>query len=352
MKHRTHPCRRIARLGALGTALVLGAGACASAPDPMPTGEYVEATPEPPPEPEMVVVGVPYAQPVAGQARPAPPAEPTAAQIEQATRQPRDPQQVLEQANQKARQAPVPEGFINSNAVYDYMPHSLYQVWGAPNHLTMVTFAPGEQVYSYAAGDTIRWQVEKTFSGSGDQRRLHLLVQPIRRDLHTTMVVTTSVGTYHFELKSFQHTYMANVSFNHPRQKLVQLAHASQGAPEAQARGARPAQGSSSKLAVDLDQIEDRYQFIVADRDDPPRWMPRGVFHDGQRTFIDFGRELGEQELPALFVLSKARKPRLVQYHVQGRYMIVGEVLEFGVLRLGKHEDGEQVGLELKPEAR
>lgn len=321
---------------------------CASTPEPLPKGPYVEVTPEPPPEPEIRVVGVPYAQPVPGQAKAWPQAEPTEEEIAEAKKKALSPDQVMDAANEAARQAPTPEGFVNSTLVYDYMPGALYQVWGAPNHFTVLTFAQGEEILSFGAGDTVRWKVNRTWSGTGDNLRYHLVVQPRRRGLHTSMLVTTTYGTYSIELKSYQHSYLAGVTFSYPQQ---QLQYMQASALQKNAEHRESMQSSQTALAVDLGEVEDRYRLIVADKKHPPSWTPRRVFHDGKRTFIDFGKPLGEEELPALFLYSRSKKPRVAQYRVEGRYMIVGGVIEFGALRLGEDED-EVVGLELKKEAR
>jgi type IV secretion system protein VirB9 len=281
--------------------------------------------------------------------------EPTPDEIEQARDAALTPTEVIAQANDLARHAPVPEGFVGATLTYDYMPGALYEIQGAPNHLTTVSFAPGETIYSFAAGDTLRWLVEKTYSGEGANRRLHLLIQPTRRGLHTTMVVTSSRGVYHFELKSAQHEFVAGVEFRHPRVELVELHErlSEKTSDTSATSGARGAGGEA--LAVDLGEVVDAYQFVLSDRDDPPAWMPRRVFHDGKRTYIDFGKRLGDGELPGLFLLGRDRSTRLVQYRVSGRYMIVGEVVEFAVLRLGASGQGAavtSVGIELKKEAR
>lgn len=331
----------------LASTLLLSVG-CASTPEPLPSGPFIEATPAPAPEPVVQVVGVPYAQPVPGQAQAWPPAEPTAEEIEQAKQAALSPDQVMDQANEAARQAPTPEGFVNSTLIYDYMPGALYQVWGAPNHFTVLTFAQGEEIISFGAGDTIRWQVDKTWSGEGPNQRYHLIVQPVRKGLHTSMLVTTNFGTYTMELKSYQHSYLAGVTFRYPRQKLAYLQSQ---ATQRNEQARQQAEAQEGELAVALDRIEDRYRFIVDDPDSPPRWMPRRVFHDGKRTFIDFGKEMGDEELPALFLYSKSKKPRVAQYTMKGRYMIVAGIVELAMLRLGEDED-ETVGLELKKEAR
>lgn len=308
----------------------------------------MQATPAPPLKPEVRVVGVPYAQPVPGQAKAWPPAEPTAEEIERAKEAALSPDQVMDEANEAARQAPTPDGFVNSTLIYDYLPGALYQVWGAPNHFTVLTFAEGEEIISFGAGDTIRWQADKTRSGEGANQRYHLIVQPVRKGLHTSMLVTTNYGIYNIELKSYQHSYLAGVTFRYPRQSLERM----QAQVEKEnARRAQTEREARSGLAVDLAQVEDRYRLIVEDKKRPPSWIPKRVFHDTEKTFIDFGEAMHEEELPALFLYSTSKKPRLAQYRLEGRYMIVAGVVEFAKLRLGEDDD-EVVGIELKKEAR
>lgn len=334
--------RHDVRLLALPLLAALSLGACTTPPPPaMPSGPYVERPVKPAPAPAPQVVAVPYPQPVAGQLKPAPPTRPSDEEIARAKKTRRPVSEVIAEANERARNEPTTDGFVNAAQIYDYMPGALYQLYGAPNHLTMLTFAPGERLLSYAAGDTIRWLVEKTVSGEGATGREHLLVQPVQRDLHTTLIVTTSVGVYQFELKSFQHVHMASVEFRHPRLRIQQLARAASAKQRAQQREQAKRDAS---LAVPLDQLVEDYRLIVADRDEPPTWLPRRVFHDGARTYVQFAPDTPVR--PAIFALDRARKPRLVQSAWKGRYLIIPEVLTHAVLRLGKGTD-EQVGIEL-----
>lgn len=337
-------------------ALLVVTSACQT-PDPMPDATYVEVPAAPAPaEPEPRIVAVPYPQPVPGQAKPWPEAKPEQASIEDAKVSKKSNAEILDDANASARQRPDPEGFVNAILEYDYMTGALYQVWGAPNHLTTISFKPGEELLSFGAGDTLRWKVSKTFSVTPEGKQEHLVVQPRRRDLHTTMVVTTTLGLYHFELRSYQHTWLAGVQFNYPYEQLEfferERAHKIARREQADASHGSALKGGA-EVSVDLTSIEDRYHLIVSNKRRPPAWTPKRVFHDGRRTFIDFGRELGQDELPALFALGSDKSARLVQYTPQGRYMVVGQVLEFAMLRLGENPGRDDtVGIELDKEAR
>lgn len=332
----------------LMASLLWGGMACQK-PTQLPSGPFVQATPAPAPDPVVRIVGVPYAQPIPGQARPMPPAQPSKEEIAKAKDAKLNPAEVMAAANEQARQAPTPEGFVNATLVYNYMPGALYQVWAAPLHLTTLTFAPGERIISFGQGENIRWKVGKTWSGEGASKRWHLMLKPTVRGLHTSMVITTNLGVYNIELHSYQHDYLAEVTFDHPSHMIQMM----QDEAQVQAVTQRErAEREGAELAVDLTDIEDGYRLIVEDKDDAPSWTPKRVFHDGKKTFIDFGKPMGDEELPSLFLYSKSKKSRVVQYTMKGRYMVVAGVIELAVLRLGDEDEDDTVGLELKKEAR
>lgn len=82
---------------------------------------------------------------------------------------------------------------------------SLYQVYTAPGQVTDIALEAGEQLVGtgpVAAGDTVRWIIGDTESGSGPTRRIHILVKPTRADLQTNLVINTDRRTYHLELRA------------------------------------------------------------------------------------------------------------------------------------------------------
>ena len=49
----------------------------------------------------------------------------------------------------------------------------------APARFPDIALQPGEELVSVSAGDTVRWVVGDTISGSGNTARAHVLVKPI-----------------------------------------------------------------------------------------------------------------------------------------------------------------------------
>lgn len=118
-------------------------------------------------------------------------------------------------ANEAARIQPVRYGFINAVQFYPFSGGALYQVYAAPGQVTDIALQPGEQLVGsgpVAAGDTVRWIIGDTESGTASSKQVHILVKPTRVDLQTNLVINTDRRTYYLELRSTPSTYMASVA--------------------------------------------------------------------------------------------------------------------------------------------
>ena len=83
-----------------------------------------------------------------------------------------------------------------------------------------IALEPGESLTGagpIAAGDTARWIIGDTESGSGVARRVHVLVKPTRADITTNLVITTDRRTYMVELRSGEKPYMPAVAWAYPQ---------------------------------------------------------------------------------------------------------------------------------------
>jgi type IV secretion system protein TrbG len=130
-----------------------------------------------------------------------------------------DPRKRVEKANAAARIQPSRDGYINAVQVYPFAPGALYQVYAAPGQVTDVALQESEQLVGsgpVAAGDTVRWIIGDTESGTGLTKRVHILVKPTRPDLVSNLVINTDRRTYLLELRSAEKTYMASVSWQYP----------------------------------------------------------------------------------------------------------------------------------------
>jgi type IV secretion system protein VirB9 len=272
-----------------------------------------------PPKP-VKIVELPKPLPLPGQLKPLPGPRTTPAG-------PADPYARVEEANGAARVQPTRAGYINAMQVYPFSDGALYQVYAAPGQVTDIALAPGEQLVGsgpVAAGDTVRWVIGDTESGTGSNKRVHILVKPTRPDLVTNLVINTDRRTYHLELRSTEKTYMASVSWAYAQDQLIALRR----------QNALAEAGTAVASGVDINALNFRYKI---EGDNPP-WRPLRAFDDGRQVFIAFPTGIGQGEMPPLWVIGPAGGAELVNYRIQGNHMIVDRLFAAAELRLG----GEQ----------
>jgi type IV secretion system protein TrbG len=322
------PFRRAASAALLISASALAGCATTSAKPPAITYDdppvEIAATPTQEPPRPVKVVAIPEPLPLPGQLKP----------VTDAPRllEPSDPRQRIGVANAAARVQPVRDGFLNAMQQYPWADGALYQVYTAPGQVTDIALQEGEQLVGagpVAAGDTVRWIIGDTISGSGPTSRVHILVKPTRPDLATNLVINTDRRTYHLELRATASTYMASVSWTYPQDALIAL----------QSRNAAAAAGASLATGVDVSALNFRYR-IEGDR---APWRPTRAFDDGRQVFVEFPAGIAQGEMPPLFVTGAAGDAELVNYRVQGRYMVVDRLFAAAELRLGDRRSEQRV---------
>lgn len=227
-------------------------------------------------------------------------------------------------ANRSATQRPQTQGFVNAVQVYPFSDGAIYQVLTAPGVVSDVVLQPGENLVAVAAGDTVRWVIGDTSSGSGANKRTHVLVKPFSAGLATNLIITTDRRSYHLQLNATSGTAMAAVSWTYPADALIALQRDAKAA-EAAETAAPVAQGLT---------VEDlRFNYTV--RGDRVVWRPIRAFDDGRQTFIEFPEALSVGEAPPLFLIGPTGEAELINYRVRGRYYVVDRIFDAAELRLG-----------------
>lgn len=246
------------------------------------------------------------------------------------------------EANAEARVQPSAAGYVNAVQVYGWSDGALYQVYAAPGEITDIVLEPGETLAGtgpVAAGDTVRWVIGDTESGTGEGRCVHILVKPTRPDLRTNLVVNTDRRTYHLELRATPQAYMASVSWRYPQDALLAVRWS---AADAAASAARHA-SDTERTGVDLDHLDFRYRISGPH----PSWRPLHVFDDGRQTFIEFPANVAQGDLPPLFVIgADGKSAELVNYRVQGQHMVVDRLFQAAELRIGDAHTAQRVRIE------
>ncbi|MGY2937474.1 P-type conjugative transfer protein TrbG [Bradyrhizobium sp. GM6.1] len=165
-----------------------------------------------------------------------------------------------------------------------------------------------------AAGDTVRWVVGDTESGSGDTRRVHILVKPTRASIETNLVVNTDRRTYLIELRSRERPYMPSIAWYYPET-------------------VRERSRSATLRPVLPDPAQRVFRYAI--EGDSPPWRPLAAYDDGRKVYIEFPQGIVQGEMPPLFVIGPDGKTELVNYRAHGNVLIVDRLFAAAELRLG-----------------
>jgi type IV secretion system protein VirB9 len=197
---------------------------------------------------------------------------------------------------------------------------AVYRLDTAPGRVSDIALQPGESLIAVAAGDTARWVIGDTTSGSGPTRRTHILVKPAEPGLRTNLVITTDRRVYHLDLASGA-IAMTGIAWTYPQDELLAL------------RRAQEALAAAEPVAAPI--AVERLDFGYAITGDQPPWRPVRAFDDGAQVFIEFPPGLESMEAPPLFVVGASGDVELVNYRKRGRYYVVDRLFGAAELRLG-----------------
>lgn len=188
-----------------------------------------------------------------------------------------------------------------------YDPNNVVLLNGQYGYQTQITFSPSETVQNVSLGDSMAWQAVPVDN--------NLFIKPIAAS-KTNMTVLTNANSYNFQLDSQRQdvapTY--KLQFTYPQ-------------------GGFNANGQMNAVAsFDPAKLNWKYSYTGS-----PNLVPESVFDNGQFTYFKFDGGNGSH-LPSVFIVDEHRNETLVNYHMQGDYLVVNSVSKQFTLR-----DGETV---------
>lgn len=255
-----------------------------------------------------------------------PPPEPTPVRETSRRREPRG-LPAIRAANSDALAPSRGDAFLNGVQVFSYEPGRIYEIYTTPLRVTVISLRPGERIVSMVAGDTVRWQIAETTSGSGADARSHVVLKPLRQGLSTNLVLTTSERVYMIALRATAQAdaFNAAVAWEYPDtfdHADLETLLVTEGA-------------SAAGTRLPLDRLETRYRVAPRLGQRAPAWTPEAVFDDGAKTYIRFPAVAAHGELPPLFIIGPDGDAQLVNYRVRGLTYVVDQLFERAELRLG-----------------
>ena len=202
-----------------------------------------------------------------------------------------------------------------------------------------IALEKGEKVNTVQIGDAARWLVDSAVSGTGDNEVQHLVVKPLDNALRTSMIITTDKRTYHLRLKSSISDFMPQIRFIYPEDTLSKLNKIKERKQKDEERNVIAGTG------VNINDLNFNYEIEGNDKIKPTR-----IYHDGQKTYIEFPEKAVYAPLPALVIVNKINffsedDLQIANYSVVKNRYIVDGVIERARLILGENDDALTVDI-------
>lgn len=181
----------------------------------------------------------------------------------------------------------------------------------------------GEVIQGLYLSDAMQW----SYHVAGDNRRV--LIKPLQAGLVNTGTLVTDKRSYELTMISVP---MGEAWFQRVRWQVPGV-----GGPSADGlywRGQMPAAAGAGAMAdttTDIDPARMNFSYRVTGR---AAFAPTTIFDDGTRTWFRFD---GVQDVPAIFA-KRGTELEVVDYSMQGPYLVVPTTAEGFVLRLRKEQ--------------
>jgi len=226
---------------------------------------------------------------------------------------------MIQLSDVQARQIPRASSADKRVKTVVYDPHNVVAIRGYYGFATMIEFGPDEEVVLASAGDTVAWQVV------ADRNRV--LIKPMENNAQTNLQVVTSKRTYAFELtsgksKSARSRYLTYIlRFIYPDEEAAKFR-------EGQAKHDRFEKVTVGKKGKPVQSWNLDYS-VSGSRS----IAPLHVLDDGEFTYFEFEKI---QDIPAIFVVGQRGEESLVNYRVEGQYIVVERLGKQFSLREGE----------------
>ncbi len=207
----------------------------------------------------------------------------------------------------------------------------------APLQVCNLALQPGEVVNNVNLGDSVRWKITPSMSGSGGSQTTHLIIKPTDAGLVSSLDIETNRRTYAIKLVSTQSSWMPLVAFNYPDDTQTQW----QAYQQTVAFGAGVTTLPTGENVSNL-------QFLCISGGGAA-WTPIRAYTDGAKTTIEFPNSISFQAAPALVALANdgswfsRPSAQIVNYRVMGNRYVVDAVLDRAALISGVGGDQQRV---------
>lgn len=218
-----------------------------------------------------------------------------------------------------------PWKYSGGKMFYDYDENFVYEIYCQPYRITDIALEPGELVLENPfLSESQVWEIGAGVSRKNGQDVQHFYLKPDMSGLITSLIIITDRRIYNLLLKSFKDCYMPMVEFEYPNTMPYTIK--------------TDAMNGINKMKNDGSTVDPKYlsfdykmKYSLFKK---PIWLPKRVYDDGRRTYIQLDETVLHMESPVLFNKNNDR----INYRVDKNLIIIDELIDKVTLRRGKEK--------------
>jgi type IV secretion system protein VirB9 len=220
----------------------------------------------------------------------------------------------------------VPLKYLNGMMYYPWDETFVYEIHAMPYRTTDIQLEPGEQVLEmpFLSEEKV-WEIGAGVSRKNGRDVQHFFVKPTYANLTTSMIIITDRRVYHLLLKSFKETYMVMVQWEYPPSMPFTV--------KTEAMNKRARELANDSLTVDPEFLSFDYKMSYS-LFRKPVWIPRRVYDDGRKTYLELDERMLHTESPVIFNKRNER----INYRVRKNLVIIDGLIEKITVRRGKEK--------------
>jgi type IV secretion system protein VirB9 len=228
-----------------------------------------------------------------------------------------------------------PSDYNMAAFIYDYIPDQVYEVYTQILRTTSLTLEADESALDAPfISDSENWIIGAGVSREGEKTIQHIYLKPKKAGIESTFIINTNRRVYYLLLKSFNSVFMPIVKWRYklPADTIAvkdgKVISGESGGIEGGGADGGEAGKKTVSLSEEIEYVDPRFlSFDYKVRHSilkKPRWLPRLVYDDGQKTYLVFNPIVLQTELP--IVLENNRD--IVNYRVNGDLLIIDKLVE------------------------
>jgi len=221
-----------------------------------------------------------------------------------------------------------PHDYSHAAMIYVYNPDEVYEVFAQPLRVCDLIMEPNEQVTEIPyVSDSERWFLGAGVSYENGIPIQHVYVKPELSGISASLIINTDRRVYRIILRSYSDIHMPLVRWRY-----------NYGMPNNYIQPAQSSDSGNQNQDNSLPNIDPRFLSfnyrVKYGLFNKPVWLPKLVFDDGGKTFIQFPDLVLQRELPAVF----ENRKDILNYRVTGNLIVIDKLIEEITVKIGKTE--------------